>query len=321
MMSSEWPPAKRQRTENAPITSRPVTLWIEDGNVVLAVGNTQFRVHWSTLARHSPFFRHMQGLPQPGDEPNIDGCPVVQLSDDPTDVEYLLSSLYNPTFLLQQRLPLRCIGALIRLGRKYDFKGLLDFATDRLTAEFPATLAEYDAMRATFETIDWYYGIDLDVITLLSENNIFRSLPSACYRTVEMNTLGDLLDGIDKIDGTCASLSQTDLRRCAVGQQTLLRKQFQSGNTLGWARRWEFYDCTSPVVCRMTREHFLETYMEDSEILAFMKPLLSGGHRFKFCAACTRHATESIAAGREKMWNELPGIFDLPPWNALKNDL
>jgi hypothetical protein len=43
--------------------------------------------------------------------------------------------------------------------------------------------------------------------------------------------------------------------------------------------------------------------------------------RNSFCAACAQHMEEYVAAGRRKIWDELPGFFDLPPWSELKNDL
>ncbi|KAJ6519034.1 hypothetical protein C8R45DRAFT_950061 [Mycena sanguinolenta] len=151
-MSSESPsPTKRQRTESAPITRSK--MWIDDGNVVLVASQTQFRVHLSVLARNSSAFRDMQGLPQPPDEPTIDGCPVVVLPDDPQDIEHLLNVLYTPTFLHREKLPFPVIGALIRLGRKYNFKDLFDAAVARLMAEFPTTLEAHDANL-------YYHGID-----------------------------------------------------------------------------------------------------------------------------------------------------------------
>ncbi|KAJ7231873.1 hypothetical protein B0H12DRAFT_996082, partial [Mycena haematopus] len=71
--------------------------WFDDGNVVLQAGNTQFRVHWGILALHSSVFRGMQGLPQPPDQPGVDGCPIVELPDDSGDVGYLLKALYIPS--------------------------------------------------------------------------------------------------------------------------------------------------------------------------------------------------------------------------------
>ncbi|KAJ6519032.1 hypothetical protein C8R45DRAFT_1116997 [Mycena sanguinolenta] len=271
-MSSESPVAKRQRTEDSASITRSPDLWIPDGNVVLQLGNTQFRVHWSVLARHSSVFRYMQGLPQPSGEPNVDGCPVVQLPDDLTDVEYLLNALYDPIFLGQKTLPLPAIGAFIRLGRKYDFSHFLELAVSRLTDEFPTTLTKYDAP-APYDTIEWYEGIELDMVTLLSENDILSALPAACCVHDQVQRSGDLLDGIDKVDGTRASLSQTDLRRCAVGQLKLSSKQFEPVVRLGGP----------------------------------------GNGSLKIVLL--------QCVGREKIWEELPEIFDLPAWNELENDL
>jgi hypothetical protein len=39
------------------------------------------------------------------------------------------------------------------------------------------------------------------------------------------------------------------------------------------------------------------------------------------CTGCRSHAKELLQKGRKKIWDELPGFFDLPPWSELKNDL
>ncbi|KAF7370412.1 BTB domain-containing protein [Mycena sanguinolenta] len=246
------PPAKCKRAESAPI--KHSARWFDDGNVVLQAENTQFRVHWSVLALHSSVFRDMRGLPKPLDEPNVDGCPIVKLPDDRAiDVEYLLDALYDgPTFLGQTTLPLAAIGAFIRLGRKYDFKNVLNLAVARVTAEYPTTLEKYDAMRQ-FQTIQAYDGIEFDMVTLLRQNKIFSALPCACYRAVHLETLGNLFEKIPQKDGTCAYLSEADLRTCAVGHQTLSHKQFEPGYTFGWARE-EVTDCTSLARRRASRE-------------------------------------------------------------------
>jgi hypothetical protein len=89
------PPAKRQRTEDAPITRSDI--WFTDGSVVLQAQNTQFRVHWGVLTQNSSFFRDMQALPQGNvEQPTVEGCPLVELHDDVEDVKHLLTTLYNP---------------------------------------------------------------------------------------------------------------------------------------------------------------------------------------------------------------------------------
>ncbi|KAJ7236882.1 hypothetical protein B0H12DRAFT_1256144 [Mycena haematopus] len=308
------PLAKRQRTETEPIIRSE--LWVSDGNVVLQAGNTQFRVHWGVLARNSAVFRDLQGLPQPPEQPTVEGCPVIELFDDAKDVEYILNALYSPTFHIQKELPLPVVGALIRLGHKYDSKDLLDSGVARLTAQYPTSLAKYDD---AFEIrIPWCDGMDFDVIALASENNILSALPGAFYRAVELNALNTLFEGIPREDGTRASLSQSDLRRCVIARQQLLLKQFEPEYTFGWARKWEFDDCTSPEACGTTREEILKVFMGDAEIWALHRPIILAF--YMLCAACTRHATQSMTAGREKMWQELPEIFDLPPWGELEND-
>ncbi|KAF8216804.1 hypothetical protein K438DRAFT_1703912 [Mycena galopus ATCC 62051] len=318
------PPAKRQRTEDvhAPITRSET--WRSDGNVVLQAKNTQFRVHWSVLAMHSSVFHDMQGVPQPPDQPSIDGCPVVELfGDDPMDVEHLLRVLYTPA-VPSPRPPaftLQVIGALIRLGRKYNFKDLLDSAVACLMSEYPTTLEAFDAVRAgtTPSTIARFYGMEFDVLTMALENKILSVLPCVYYTVVEKFDLRTLFDGISREDGTRAHLSSLDLRRCVVGRESLSKRRLQPGYTLGWTRQWVYDDCTDLAECRRVRELTAIAYsnVEGTQVGALGKPYSWD----RFCDTCIAHSNECMAAGRRKFWDELPEIFDLLPWNELKNDI
>lgn len=99
---------------------------------------------------------------------------------------------YFRTLLLQKALPLPVIAALIRLGRKYDFRDLLDVGVERLVFEHPTTLEGYDALSndGTYNTtrIVQYRGIIYDIIALARENNIFSVLPCAYYRALIYHT-------------------------------------------------------------------------------------------------------------------------------------
>ncbi|KAF8216886.1 hypothetical protein K438DRAFT_1559130 [Mycena galopus ATCC 62051] len=313
-------PVKRQPQENLSITrSEP---WVRDGNVVLQAANTQFRIHWSVLALHSSVFRDMEGLSQPHGEPTVEGCPVVELSDNLADVEYLLKALYVPEFHCQKRLPLAAVGALIRLGRKYDFGYLFKSAVARLTSINPTTLEEYDAMPASADielsTIEWYWGWELDIIALASENNILSVLPCAYLRVVERYSLVELFDGLERKDGTHAALPSVGFRRCLEGQRTLSVQQFRHGYTMGWTRESYFY-CTDSVRCRKSRDKIMGEHMESLDILALKRP--THWNSYKLCSCCRQHVAEFMAAGRRKIWRELPEIFGLPPWNELNNDI
>ena len=68
--------------------------WFADGNVVLLARDAAFKVHRGQLGRHSEVFRDLFSLPAPTLE-MIDGCPWVELHDDPSDVLHLLHALYD----------------------------------------------------------------------------------------------------------------------------------------------------------------------------------------------------------------------------------
>ncbi|KAJ7928422.1 hypothetical protein B0H13DRAFT_982159 [Mycena leptocephala] len=320
-------PAKRQGTEDASITRSDV--WYKDGSVVLQAQNTQSRVHWGVLSQHSSFFRDLQDLPQPPDHPTVDGCPIVELQDAAFDVEHLLKALYDPTFLLEKALPLPIVAALIRLGRKYNFQRLLDSAVERLTFENPSTLEEFDALNSeplgmTYgpSRIVSYPGLLFDVLTLGRENDILSILPCAYYRLLEGDySLAQLFDGVKRRDGTTASLAPIDLRRCILAREKLLKKRFHPGYTLEWIRKWEYDDCTKPEPCRLVRNTLLEFYVDTAAVGSLVGGRSLSGFCAHLCATCFEHATDSLTRGRKKMWEELPGFFDLPPWNELKNDL
>ena len=70
--------------------------WLYDGSVVLAVGDTLFRVHKTVLANHSEVFADLFTVPQPAGEDTIDGCHIVRLHDSREDFVDLLRAMYQP---------------------------------------------------------------------------------------------------------------------------------------------------------------------------------------------------------------------------------
>ncbi|KAJ7030063.1 hypothetical protein C8F04DRAFT_1236791 [Mycena alexandri] len=310
--------ARVRSTNQQPPRSAHTSAWYQDGSVVLQARDTQFRVHFGVLASQSTFFREMQGLPQPPDQPTVECCQVVEMQDDVFDVKHLLTAIYDPTFLAQTAIPLPYIASLIRLGRKYEFRKLLDSAMERLTFKNPTTLSEYEA-RMTKNKQQYlptrivpFPSIILDILTLAREHDILTALPCAYYRALTLPQ-ALLFDGIPRGDGTVSSLAQADQRQCVLSYQKLLGTQFRPGYSLAWVNTWKLEDdCDSPEECNYVRK--LDLYF-----LWFPLPtaLFSG---FEY-ASCEKRTRDAIKEGREKAWDELPSFFGLPPWNELKNDL
>ncbi|KAJ7851646.1 hypothetical protein B0H14DRAFT_3451224 [Mycena olivaceomarginata] len=325
MVSPEPPSSKRKRpedgiepTENAPIT-RSVP-WHSDGSVVLQAQNTQFRVHWSVLALHSQFFRGMQGLPQPKEQPTVDGCPVVVLQDATVDVEHLLRALYDPS----HSVPIH--REFIRLGRKYDFNTLYHIAIKRLAFENPATLEQYDAWSeaklaaaagrplldfATTRIVN-YPGIQFDFLALARENSLLPMLPFA-YFSVANLPLATLLGQSSRPDGTSYLLSPHDRTLTVLGRESLLKAQWHPNSTLGWVA--PNLECTEPDECQEWRESFLRRCHLSQRIHVLAPPAFFTND---LCDACAKTAEEAVVAGRAHMWEALPSFFNLPSWSELK---
>ena len=71
------------------------TLWFDDGNIVLIAENIAFRVHSSILSRRSPVFKDMFAMPQPMGAECMENCPVVQMTDPPSELGDFLNYIYN----------------------------------------------------------------------------------------------------------------------------------------------------------------------------------------------------------------------------------
>ena len=75
---------------------RSTNIWFDDGNIVLRTKTKQYRLHRSVLSAHSTVFRDMFGVPQPADQNIlIDGCPVVDVTDQARDWDALLNAMYG----------------------------------------------------------------------------------------------------------------------------------------------------------------------------------------------------------------------------------
>ncbi|OSD00139.1 hypothetical protein PYCCODRAFT_1371806 [Trametes coccinea BRFM310] len=163
--------------------------WFMDGNMILFAGAVAFKVHRGQLVRHSDVFHDMFSLPQPeeGGQGLVDGCPWVELYDDPSDVLHLLRALYDGLYFTKPTSGDFCaISAVLRMSTKYLIEHLRQRCIERLEADWPTTLAGWDKreQQATFDgryNPRELYAHPIMVIQLAQELNLEHLLPAAFY--------------------------------------------------------------------------------------------------------------------------------------------
>ncbi|KAF7338115.1 BTB domain-containing protein [Mycena venus] len=318
----EAPPAKRRRMDMESTITRS-DIWHNDGSVVLQAERKQFRVHWGVLCLHSAFFRDLQGLPQPPtDQSSVEGCPVVELHDSSTDVKYLLKALYDPLLFSKESLHFALIAAIVRPGRKYDFKNLLAAAVQRLTHENPTSLEKYESSyhiannQIIYSPKQIHDGgcLTFDTITLAWENNLFAILPCAYFRAVFFYDQETILDGIPRDNGLPATLSAQDQRLCILGSKRIVQAQWELERLWNWLSSDD--GCTGNEGCTVWKSTVFRRLVKTQAPLApFSLP-----RNLKMCIACATKHAEIVLEARKKLWDQLPVFFDLPPWAELKND-
>lgn len=95
-MSEAPSSSKRKRTEEETVTPIRSKIWMPYGDIIIQAESTQFRVNRDVLAQQSSVFKDMFSVPQPPNEPTIEGCFIVHVSDTAQDWELLLEMFYDP---------------------------------------------------------------------------------------------------------------------------------------------------------------------------------------------------------------------------------
>ncbi|KAJ7020156.1 hypothetical protein C8F04DRAFT_974669 [Mycena alexandri] len=335
-MSHAFPPAKRKRLEpDAPglskaesdptIPHHSKSLWMPYGDIILQAESTQFRVNRDILERNSPVFREMFTT-QP-EEPTIEGCPIVLLSDAAMDWELLLERLYDYQFQYESALPFDVVAALLRLGRKYDICVAKENALWRIRHEFPAVLDLWDELEAgiRMQKIQYRSTLVLDMLSLAYEGGVSSSVPilaACCLRTFDMATL--LRNEVQRKDGSYVVLSDPMKRALLNASERILELEFELfgwlGDDLVIPHEW----CPTSTTCRKRRRE-----------LHGMFRMGQGGWRYNalsawhaesewgdgLCEVCELAGRTRFNANRHRAWEALPGFFDLPPcqWAELKD--
>ncbi|KAJ7608513.1 hypothetical protein DFH06DRAFT_1248240 [Mycena polygramma] len=307
------------KSDNPPDSlTRVEDLWFPDASLVLQASNRLFRVSGGLLCARSPVFRDILSIPQPENEPTIEGCPVVILHDSPDDTEYFLRAVFDSGFFERPPAPasFNVVAGILRLSLKYDVEYLQQRAILHLSAALPHTLADYDA-RAPGSPFG-ARNSEFALLTLVHELGPIWALPMAMYFACCL-PVNALLDGIP-FDGYTTHLSPSLQRTLLIARSTLAISQTHT--VLRCLRSLPCEECASRDLCLVKSRHAHDAFtgIKGVNPLDVMDPAVWTTLTPILCAACYRAAKTEHQAAREKVWAELPSVFGLKPWEEDSTD-
>ncbi|KZP14548.1 hypothetical protein FIBSPDRAFT_796694 [Athelia psychrophila] len=299
-------------------------IWYDDGNVVLQADGTQFKVHKSILAQSSSVFNDMFGFPQPPSAGTdldhlVEGCPVVHLSDSAEEVRYMLQAVFQQEHLsFGENMSFPVLSALLYLGRKYDIRKLEMEARRRLYFRFPMTLDDRDVQFSDIgfdlpETDPWF-----ELCKLARRAGLLSILPHVFYYCCKVHTVGDIKNGWER-DGSLRTFPIQEKLTFLAGREAIFKAQAET--TYECFRDPESLSdcCTAHPECNVARHFFFIDTFTPIPYTAGLDYWDEDSLRLdgELCDECAEVASARHQAGRKDFWEQLPGMFDLPPWEEL----
>ena len=127
----------------------------------------------------------------------------------------------------------------------------------------------------------------------------------------------DILDGVHGDDGQHVILSAENQKACLRGRECLIWAQHDK--TFKWMDVTDptlFPDCRSIEKCNRVRMAlFYRTFR--GKTVCYALAAWSSDDGDGLCSPCIESSQTMLGAGRAEIWNELPSVFDLPPWEEL----
>ncbi|KAI0315096.1 hypothetical protein OF83DRAFT_1133649 [Amylostereum chailletii] len=342
---SSPPPSKRHRAastdENLPLTvKRSSDLWLSDGTIILRTSDhasnvqTLFRVHKSTLALHSTFFRDLFDGPQTAFDTaseRYDDLPVMDMADDPKDVDDFLKAMYFPRYtsrhlgstlqdLDKSAFP-GMYGGILRLCQKYDAPDIRGLVVDAIRKEWPENLSIWDLRRQELDIArDGVEGNELAAITpkdvypspaqairLAMDFDIPEILPVAFYDLACHFMASPRESGHNSVT-LLAPLSSNELQKLIVGMSAL-RDNLQNITSMN-----DGHDSCQELIKDWWATMHTQLYTDPDYIrLLFERASGIGSHvgLRNVCSHCAGRLSTSLASKAVNTWAELPWFFDL----------
>ncbi|KAH8826505.1 hypothetical protein DL96DRAFT_1608169, partial [Flagelloscypha sp. PMI_526] len=275
----------------------------------------------------SPVFADMLSFPPSQDQEILDGCPLVEMPDDPMSVEFFLRAVTQPDFFLPPPAASRyhIVAGILRIAHKYDCSLFRIRALRHLSARFPTRLIDYTHGGYISKSLFNGYSSEerdvyrLDCLSLLFEVDALWCLPLRYQSLIFQieNNPGLIINGVDfqSRHYQITSAQHIALIKGKAGLTrdiTALVAPFSSAPS----------ECTQGG-CQKYRRKLLTTFIKIPP-KRVLNPwwgqwfdLESPASNFSFCRVCREKLKRDYENLQKKSWDQLPLLFGLPPWGEL----
>ncbi|KAI1791598.1 hypothetical protein LXA43DRAFT_889101 [Ganoderma leucocontextum] len=307
--SSAHPP-----TGEVQAPKRDQVYWFDDGNLIVVAGDVEFRIYQRPLVDQSVVFQNMFTQAAPAADDQVDGCPAINLDDSPNDLRELFGLFYSFNVT---KVDITFVSAIIRLGNKYQLKGLCDQAIGYLTTYYTTSFdAWVDGRNAAQWQPDPVHAITAINLARLTDTEAI--LPLAFYICA---TLGpDLVRGSLLEDGSTEQLTPEDMRLVLEMKVRLAAENAHTAFLLFQPRAPH----------SVASERALDGWVANADSLPVISPTPMAGFPViyilgrgyfadrRLCKACWNHFEARDRELRRQVWGKLPEFLGLTieGWDA-----
>ncbi|KAI0350925.1 hypothetical protein OH77DRAFT_1524454 [Trametes cingulata] len=291
--------------------------WYEDGNLVLAARDVEFRVYMGPLVKHSPVFKDMLSLPQP-DARTGNTVPRVDVTDSPEDLRHFLRCFALGNELYLNATPSGTstafdkVSAVVRLCHKYEVEDLLQQALRWLKARYPSSADGWHLRLCHEPTPLQSIGVVHLARLTHTSSLLIPAFLDCCTLTMQ-----ELKEGFEREDGQRECLSEEDFLRVLNARTELMRADAQAAIHILRPETQPYCptkaECTNSLLQTLKavaaatnpgrtrlRPHMSETWWERIE-----------NDLYTLCDSCSDDVDQRQQEMRLALWDRLPSIFGL----------
>ncbi|KAG6915533.1 hypothetical protein DXG01_011030 [Tephrocybe rancida] len=296
-------------------------LQMEDGNLTIFVGSYRLVVHASLMGRESSHFREIWAQ-RPDKHSN---STVVRFPpEEAAHIIHFVNQLYQVDghFSSGRPLPPEKVASLLFIGDKYKYERFFSTMANLVKGSFPHRLNSWDKLPNTLLHIDTARGVEFDLLPLVRKFGLQTALPTLYYRICQRYNLRQIKKGVRRTDGSTATLTLEDRVKICIGRALLANRADK--DAWSWLKpEYDNPECIAPTVCARARATIKRAL--------FSVPLSSPHAHIetmtpwkifwesKLCACCGDYSRSLHRQGRSRTWANLPEIFGLGSWYALRD--